>query len=355
MVAGGDPRSLVTISVEASILGLIIIAAIVGNTLILASLYRFSCLQTKTNVFVLNLACADLLLAVLAMPFTMVSSITYNWIFGPFMCTVQAVLNSLFCEASIMTLLFVSLERFIAIVFPLKYETIMTPKTVKFIMGYTWFHALLCASSTFAFSRFVFLEFESICTVDWSYNFAYTLVFAMCFLYIPFIITAVLYCVILQAAIRQRKRVGVIKVGELVTDDNGCLNNNRAKITRNACRSEKKTLKERKATIIIAIVVGTFCVCWFPHSVGVFCILGPSCDWTDTFYVTTTWLAMLNSAMNPFIYGLMNQSFRRAFKSIFFCERDVGNADLMTNILQERKSYENTSGLPSFETKPIQK
>ena len=344
MATDSDPRSLVTICFEATILGLIVLAAVVGNTLILASLYRFTCLQTKTNAFVLNLAIADLFLAVFAMPFTLVSSIKYDWVFGSAMCQITAVFNSIFCEASIMTLSFVSLERFVAIVFPLKYETLVTPKRVKFVIGYIWFQAIFCASSTFVFSRFTFLRFESICTVDWGHKMAYTLFFAIVFFYVPFLVTAVLYCVILQTAIKQRRRIEVIKVGEIIND---CKSKKRTNRERNGAQ---KTKKEHKATVMIAIVVGTFCVCWFPHSVGVFCILAPNCHWNDSFYVATTWLAMLNSAMNSLIYGLMNRSFRRAFKSVLFCERYVGNADLVTNILQDRKdkkSYGNVSNLYS--------
>ena len=342
MATEEDPRSLLTIHVEASALGVIIFAAAMGNTLILASLYRFTCLHTKTNVFVLNLAIADLFLAVFAMPFTLVSSIKYEWIFGNAMCQIVGVLNSLFCEASIMTLTFVSLERFTAIVYPLKYETLITPKRVKIVIGYIWLQAVLCACSTFVFAKFTFLKFESICTVDWGRNVAYTLVFVIVFLYVPFLVTAVLYCIILKTAIKQRRRIEVIKVGEITTES-GSQRSAQNGLNR-GLNSAKKTTKEHKATVMIAIVVGTFCICWFPHSIGVFCLLDPKCNLSDSFYVLTTWLAMLNSAMNSLIYGLMNRSFRRAFKSVLFCERYVGNADLVTNILQERsdrKSYGN--------------
>lgn len=107
----------------------------------------------------------------------------------------------------------------------------------------------------------------------------------------------------------------------------------------------KKTKKEYKATVMIAIVIGTFCLCWFPHSIGVFCIIDPNCNWDDSFFVATTWLAMLNSAMNSIIYGLMNRSFRRAFKSVLCCERYVGNEDLATNIQQERITGDRKSNL----------
>ena len=331
----GDPRSLVTVCFEATILGLIILAAVFGNSLILTSLYRFTCLQTKTNVFVLNLAIADLFLAVLAMPFTLVSSITYDWIFGTVMCQILGALNSIFCEASICTLTFVSIERFIAIVYPLNYETLITTKRVKIVISCIWLQAVICVFSTFIFSEFKFLKFEAVCTVNWERNFAYTLIFAFIFLFVPFLITAVLYCIILKTAIRQRRCINVIKVGEISSERCG----------KKVPTGEKKTKKEYKATVMIAIVIGTFCLCWFPHSIGVFCIIDPNCNWDDSFFVATTWLAMLNSAMNSIIYGLMNRSFRRAFKSVLCCERYVGNEDLATNIQQERITGDRKSNL----------
>lgn len=346
METEGDPRSSFTISFEASILGLIILAAVAGNTLILASLYRFTCLHSKTNAFVLNLAIADLFLAVFAMPFTFITSIKYEWIFGKAMCQILGVLNSIFCEASIMTLTFVSLERFVAIVYPLNYETLVTPKRVKIVIGYIWFQAVVCASSTFIFSEFTFLKFESICTVDWGRNVAYTLVFVIVFLYVPFLVTAVLYCVILRTAIKQRRRIEVIKVGEITTE-----HTTQRPAKQSVVNGAKNATKEHKATVMIAIVVGTFCVCWFPHSIGVFCILDTNCNFNDSFYVATTWLAMLNSAMNSIIYGLMNRSFRRAFKSVLFCERYVGNADLVTNILQERSDRKSYGNVTSYYSK----
>ncbi|KAK2570812.1 Alpha-1A adrenergic receptor [Acropora cervicornis] len=339
MANATDPRSMVTVVLQSTFMALIILAAIVGNSLILLSLYRFTCLKTKTNAFVLNLAIADLLLATLAMPFTLVSSITFDWTLPTVMCQVVAMLNSVFCSASIMTLASVSLERFIAIVYPLKYELLVTPKRVQIGIGCVWLQAFLCPCSTFVFSKFTFLRFESICTVDWGYNVTYTLIFAFVFLFVPFLITSVLYCIILNRALKQRRRIEVIRVGEIMTD--ASKTTNRENRRRNV---DRRTKKEYKATVTIAIVIGTFSVCWFPHAVGIFCLSTPSCQWSDSFYVSTTWLAMLNSAMNSLIYGLMNRNFRNAFKSIIMYKHYAGDSAMLTNFGKEtmdNKSYGN--------------
>jgi histamine receptor H2 len=285
-----------------------------------------------TNVFVANLALADLLLAILGMPFTLASSITIDWVFGDVMCKLQGFFNSIFCEASILTLTFVSLERFIAIIYPLKYHSLITPLSMKIMLAFIWLQAAACASSTFVFSRFAFLEFEHLCVVDWALIPAYTLTFTILFFVLPFIIMTIFYGLILRTALRQRKRIAAITVGEIQNEASY------QKVTPQKHEIVKinlrKIKKENKATIMIAIVVGTFSVCWFPHAIGVYCLVVPSCTWAGnrSFFVVTTWLAMLNSALNSSIYGLLNTSFRRAFKSIIFCDRYFSDNDIVTAI-----------------------
>lgn len=328
-----DVRSVAVVAIEATLLFIIICVAILGNLLILTAIYRFSNLRTITNVFVANLAIADLLLASLGMPFTMASSITYHWIFGDVMCKIQGVINSLFCEASILTLMSVSFERFFAIMYPMKYPSRITARTVLVILIYIWVHALVCATSTFWFSRFRFLEFEHICTVDWGFEPKYTLTFSIIFFFVPFVIMSIFYSIILKTALQQQRKIADIKVGEIQQNDN--MKNSPKKS--NLPQSFRQKRKEHKATIMVAIVVGTFCICWFPHVVGIYCLLVPSCKFGNAFYISTTWLAMLNSALNSTIYGLLNTSFRRAFKSIISCGRYVGENDINTFALDKSK------------------
>lgn len=77
-----DLRSRGGVFLQAASMVAIILVALGGNLLILAAIYIDKTLQTITNAFIINLACADLLLTMIGMPFTLASSITYDWIFG---------------------------------------------------------------------------------------------------------------------------------------------------------------------------------------------------------------------------------------------------------------------------------
>lgn len=84
-----DPRSRGGVFLQAASMVAIILVALGGNLLILAAIYIDKTLQTITNAFIINLACADLLLTMIGMPFTLASSITYDWIFGDKWCKVN--------------------------------------------------------------------------------------------------------------------------------------------------------------------------------------------------------------------------------------------------------------------------
>ncbi|CAG5120555.1 unnamed protein product, partial [Candidula unifasciata] len=64
----------------------IFLLSMAGNTLVILTLVRHKKMRTVTNMFLLNLAVSDLLLALFCMPFTLVPLLMQEFIFGPIVC-----------------------------------------------------------------------------------------------------------------------------------------------------------------------------------------------------------------------------------------------------------------------------
>lgn len=77
--------------------------------------------------------------------------------------------------------------------------------------------------------------------------------------------------------------------------------------------------KEKRATLILGLIMGSFIACWFPFFF--LYILKPACltcKIPDSFFAIAFWLGYVNSALNPAIYTIFNKDFRRAFRRILF-------------------------------------
>ncbi|XP_072740709.1 D(2) dopamine receptor isoform X1 [Ciconia boyciana] len=77
--------------------------------------------------------------------------------------------------------------------------------------------------------------------------------------------------------------------------------------------------KEKKATQMLAIVLGVFIICWLPFFITHILNMHCDCNIPPAMYSTFTWLGYVNSAVNPIIYTTFNIEFRKAFMKILHC------------------------------------
>ncbi|KAB0802328.1 hypothetical protein PPYR_04514 [Photinus pyralis] len=74
--------------------------------------------------------------------------------------------------------------------------------------------------------------------------------------------------------------------------------------------------KEKRATLILGLIMGSFIACWLPFFFMY--ILRLAYDIPGIAFATAFWLGYMNSALNPVIYTIFNKDFRRAFRRILF-------------------------------------
>lgn len=87
---------------------LIMMVNLVGNDTVCLVVYRLRKLRTRTNVFIINLSCADIGVAVLCIPFSLVMCLRHGWVLGDVLCKLNGLVNILFCLTSLLTLTAIS-------------------------------------------------------------------------------------------------------------------------------------------------------------------------------------------------------------------------------------------------------
>jgi adrenergic receptor alpha-2C len=77
---------------------------------------------------------------------------------------------------------------------------------------------------------------------------------------------------------------------------------------------------------VLAVVMGVFVLCWFPFffSYSLYGICREACQLPDPLFKFFFWIGYCNSSLNPVIYTVFNQDFRRSFKHILFRRRRRG-------------------------------
>ncbi|XP_062333904.1 alpha-2C adrenergic receptor [Osmerus eperlanus] len=83
-------------------------------------------------------------------------------------------------------------------------------------------------------------------------------------------------------------------------------------------RKKISAAREKRFTFVLAVVMGVFVLCWFPFffSYSLYGICRAPCEIPETLFKFFFWIGYCNSSLNPVIYTIFNQDFRRAFQKI---------------------------------------
>ena len=281
----------------------VIILAMIGNTLVIYIVFTVTHMRSSTNTLIANMAFADLLMTI-DIPYILKWVYVWDKWFGTFMGTVlckcfhAAQVGSL--AASVFSLVAISLDRSFAIVFPMR--TIMTPNVVRFAIAMTWLGSLaLTVPLMIAVknTKVAGIEYFT-CKENWltmsriTYN---TFLFTTTYL-IPMSIITIVYSL---AGMRlwSRKLPG----------------------HRNLRAHKKAQASSRRATAMLITVVIVFALSWFPfQALEMIKVLNKQIleDFTIPMEVhfVIPWFGYCNSAINPILYVIFSENYRREFNRI---------------------------------------
>lgn len=278
--------------------GNIFVLGVFGNALVCFVVARNRQMQTVTNLFITNLALSDVLLCVLAVPFTPLYTFLGGWIFGRTLCHLVPYAQGVSVYVSTLTLTSIAIDRFVVIVYPFHPRTRLEV-CLSVILG-IWIIAL---TVTLPYGLYMHLEEpETYCEEHWP-NERFRKVFSslttILQFVLPFFVIVFCYtCVSIKLNDRARSKPG-----------------NKTSKREQADRERKK----RTNRMLIAMVT-VFGISWLPLNVVnvIDDFYSPANDWSyyRLCFFMAHCLAMSSTCYNPFLYAWLNDNFRKEFKQV---------------------------------------
>jgi hypothetical protein len=275
------------------------LATVVGNSLSLLALFVTK--KWHTRYLIVSLAITDLLLGALVMPFATIAAVKHRWVFTHVLCDAQGSLGFLLCQVSVVTIMCVSLERYVLFIKPtVHFKWVKSnSKAMKWLVIATWLYGGVWTFLAWQIPHYSYHKELLNCTVRWRHNYYFTIICGILTSCIP--IAVILFC---------NFRV-TLKVSKMMK---------RMNITRERSESDtmKRNIAEIKISRMLLIVTAAFVVCWTPYAIGGICYLLPKCNWPEEYFTASVFFCLFNSTVNPILYGTFDRRFRKALSYIFW-------------------------------------
>ena len=266
---------------------------IIGNGFTIFLVCSRRNLRTKTNAFIVSLAVADFCVGLIVIPSMFFCDITNtcDWPERWLLLSWVDFTRCLFSNASVVNLCVLVLDRFIAIVLPLKYITFMTRRRTTQAIVFSW-----VLTVTFNALKVILLEFY-FKTIRIPFTSLYLIFceFLPCVVLISCFVSMIFH-------VRKHDRSARIVAKQLRFNH----------------QVSFKTHHEKPAVIMMGLVIGVFLVCYGMYLRCSFLLLFQStinsspCN--DKNYKIP--VLVLNSAINPVAYAFFKRDIKKEFKRL---------------------------------------
>lgn len=290
---------------------LLSILTVGGNALVFLTVFHYMGTRTVTNIFIGNLALTDFLIGLFCIPIVLISDyLISDWPFGLVLCKLTSFAQSVFVVCTVYTLIAMSVDRYLAIIHPLKPK--LTHRDCYRLIICLWTFAITFSSPILfemhirqiCFERDMKEYIQTICqtnglseSIQTIYNIATLTIIYL----IPLVVLSVVY----------------IRLGWQ-------LNKSRAPGEAHTERDARIKKSKKKVFKMCFAVVFMFGICWLPMQLYIN-ILRPKLDeifdekYVPHLYFAFHLMAMSNSCINPFIYAIMSSKFRAGYLYYWHC------------------------------------
>ena len=293
------------------------------NTCTISAILTCSELKTVTNLFVLSLSSADLILAPTLIFVNLLPEVPEC--FGVIGARVIAtiLLSVMFTSSgtSLFSILAIAVDRYFAVIYPYRYKQLMTPRRASIVIVFIWLYCLTFTSSLISYyisqtEERIFIKLSLLSVI---------LPFPV---YIGAIVSQIAICLITSVALYVRIFVAIRK-------------RHQASLSLRGRNPQTETIESRRITQTMALVLGALIISWTPYtvlSVTVTQDFIQQHNWFTYVAMATILLLYANSFMNPIIYAARSTAFRHAYWNMlcYICK-----------IFTHNKNGKKPNGIPS--------
>uniref|UniRef100_A0A672GD64 G-protein coupled receptors family 1 profile domain-containing protein n=1 Tax=Salarias fasciatus TaxID=181472 RepID=A0A672GD64_SALFA len=322
------------------------------NCLVITAIAVTRKLHHPANYLICSLAATDLLVAVLVMPFSIMYIQKETWVMGQAVCTIWLSVDITCCTCSILHLAAIAIDRYRAITDAVEYSRKRTGARAGVMVALVWLLSILISLPPMVYRHYSGdSDHEDQCIIT-HHHITFTLYSTFGAFYIPLLLILILYYKIYKAAQtlymrREASRASRPRSPEPISPQEKSVSDpsneepprERARASktfqyksrRHDSRSESRRsqlyqgprisgARERKAASTLGLIIGAFVICWLPFFVKeVIVNTCSSCSTSVEMADFLTWLGYLNSLINPLIYTIFNEDFKKAFQRLVRC------------------------------------
>lgn len=298
-----DPTQRLILSILTSIVSVI---GIPGNLLVIVAVVFSRKLQTKTNAFVVNLAMSDLSTC-LVLPFTSLALLSDVWPLSDVVCIIVGAVILIGLWSSVVNLALIAFNRYYMITRPRSsYDRLFSRSKLIIMLFLAWVIPILVivVPPIFGVGGIGFSMRYKVCTTISTneYSDLYAILMS--------ILVQVPCLVIIVVCYIKIYRYIALKNRELFTESSQLEMSKKRPSSIHAAAFKRQV----QVTKNLFMVVCSYIICIMPFSIA--SLIPPS-------YPVMPWVSailIMNSCVNPIIYGLKHPQFRQVFKCIITCK-----------------------------------
>ncbi|XP_069499739.1 parapinopsin-like [Ambystoma mexicanum] len=297
-------------TILAVIMAICVTASVILNTTVIAVTLKYKQLRQPINYSLVNLAIADLGVAVLGGGLTVETNAVGYFNLGRTGCVIEGFAVAFFGIAALCTVAVIALERVIVVCKPLGTLTFSSRQALAGVLV-SWIWSLVWNTPPlFGWGSYELEGVETSCAPNWystdPFNVSYIICyFAFCFS-IPFIIIVASYGYLMWT-LRQIAKVGVAESG-----------------TTNKAESQVSRM--------VLLMIIAFLICWLPYALFAMTVVANPGIHIDPIMATVPmYLSKTSTVYNPIIYIFMNRQFRDCIIPLLLCGKNNLTSEMRTS------------------------